>query len=170
MCYPAVYAGMMVASAAMQQMQAKTTAAAQVSAAEAAQNADLNTLDQQAVQIKDKATAEALATRRAAMKEYGTLRAAQDSAGFKGATPFKEGFAAMSRATEAMANTSLNQSNLLLNNAGERDKVRATAAGRINEANSRVANPLLAGLQILGAGAQGYGTGQQYKLAMKGTG
>ena len=169
MCAPVIaMTALSVASAIAAQNQASSTADAQARAAREAEAADLSTLDLQAKQIGDKAVRETVAIRRQALKERGTLVAAQSEAGFIGNSPFRERYVSQQKEDEAIVGTNANAENALLQNSTEKYKVGSVARSRVNEAYSRIPSGLVAGLQIATAGVSGATQGYNLTKILRG--
>jgi hypothetical protein len=135
-------------------LQANKTAQAQIDSAGVARQADYNAINAQRSEINQSTTSSALQLQAETMRQRATLRVAQGESGLVGPTQLRE--IAANRAAEAANLATLEANRSSANAQVERNLVNVdiNAAGRMNEANSRVLGPLAAGLQIAGAGLQ----------------
>lgn len=157
---PYVLAAVSAASAAASVVQKNKEVQATLDGTATAKQADYNAIAASQGEIDDGATAASLAVQAEANRARATLKVAQGESGLVGPTQLRE--IAASKAAEA-ANLATIEANRASDNAQLAHKkvnVDLTAEGRMNAAKNQAIGPAAAGLQIVGAGVQGYMAGR----------
>ena len=158
---PYVIAAVAAAGSTASIIQNNKSVQAQLTGAANAKSADYNAIAAQRGEIDDGATGAELAVQAEAMRARATLRVAQGESGLVGPTQLRE--LADQRNAEATNLTTIEANRASANAQLERNLVNVdiNAAGRMNEANSKVIGNFAAGLQIGGAAAGGFMAGQR---------
>ena len=153
---PIAMAVMAAASTAMQIKQQNDTASAQAKAANNAATADYQLLNRKQGEIGEKAALEETERMRQGRRERAMLNVSMGEAGVQGIAPIRQQAASY---VDQSWDVGIMESNKRSNLAAAEDEKRKTytdAQGRVNMAKSNVVSPLMAGLQIGGAGLKGY--------------
>jgi hypothetical protein len=159
---PYVIAAVAAAGSAAAVVQNNKTVQAQLTGAANAKKADYNAIAAQRQEIDVQTTHASLAVQAEANRARATLRVAQGESGLVGPTQLRE-LASLNNATgENLATIEANRATA--NAQVERNLVNVdiNAAGRMADANSRAIGNFAAGLQIGGAGLQGYTAGKGF--------
>lgn len=144
------------ASTAMQYYESQQNAAAMEASAEAAYDADKASLDAQAEQMNDQATTEKLERQRQATREQSRIIASNSESGGLGGSFLQQMANSRLQSGYDQAIMETNRKNNIAQNTASKKAAGAKYRTRMNEAASTRMNPFMAGLQIVGAGAESY--------------